>query len=170
MNIALTDACIFIDLHDLSLTHQLFQLPIDIHTSDAVFAELYAEQQEILRTFVSSQRLFIHALTVEDMSSIQALPLPDGLTFNDKTVLYLASKTGGMVLTSDAKVRYHAGRQAIEYHGMLWLFDQMLLHQLITKKAAIAALQRLCCINNTFQNNPRLKEEIENRLKSWETP
>jgi hypothetical protein len=75
-----------------------------------------------------------------------------------------------MVLSSDAQIRYHAGRQAVECHGMLWLFDQMLLHEVISKKAAISSLQQLCCINNTFQNNPRLKQEIDNRLNNWVNP
>lgn len=34
MKLAITDACIFIDLYDLQLTAQFFNLDIEIHTSE----------------------------------------------------------------------------------------------------------------------------------------
>ncbi len=48
MKLAITDACIFIDLIELRLTSEFFKLPIEIHTSLDVYNELYPEQKEIL--------------------------------------------------------------------------------------------------------------------------
>jgi len=42
--VAVTDACIFIDLHDLGLTNSFFNLDLEIHTTSAVLHELHNEQ------------------------------------------------------------------------------------------------------------------------------
>lgn len=52
MKIAITDACIFIDLHDLDLTTAFFSLNFEIHTSLDVFNELYLAQQQPLTEFI----------------------------------------------------------------------------------------------------------------------
>ena len=45
MKIAITDACIFIDLIELRLTSQFFRLQLEIHTSLDVYNELYPEHR-----------------------------------------------------------------------------------------------------------------------------
>ncbi len=43
MRLAVTDACIFIDLIELHITSEFFALPIEFHTSLDVFNELYPD-------------------------------------------------------------------------------------------------------------------------------
>ena len=62
MKLAVTDACIFIDLIELRLTSEFFKLPIEIHTSLDVYNELYPEQKEILKAYSSVEKLKIHNL------------------------------------------------------------------------------------------------------------
>ena len=52
MKLAITDACIFIDLCDLEITQPFFALDLEIHTSVDVFNELYPEQQKILNAYL----------------------------------------------------------------------------------------------------------------------
>jgi hypothetical protein len=59
MKIAITDACIFIDIIELQLSSQFFGLKIEIHTSLDVFNELYIEQQELLKAYQSVGKLII---------------------------------------------------------------------------------------------------------------
>jgi len=66
MIIAITDACIFIDLIELQLTSQFFGLNIEIHTTLDVYNELYADQQEWLNKYQSSGKLTIHNLSPEE--------------------------------------------------------------------------------------------------------
>ena len=40
IKIAVTDACIFIDLYDLGLVASFFNLEIEIHTTSSVYSEL----------------------------------------------------------------------------------------------------------------------------------
>lgn len=60
MRIAITDACIFIDLIELQLTSQFFGLDIEIHTTLDVYNELYIEQQEWLKVYWSFGKLTLH--------------------------------------------------------------------------------------------------------------
>ena len=48
MRIAVTDACIFIDLLELAITSPFFGLDLGVHTTIDVMGELHQEQQEIL--------------------------------------------------------------------------------------------------------------------------
>jgi len=77
--IAVTDACIFIDLHDLELTDSFFNLDFEIHTTTAVLYELYNEQQQILRAYQSVNRLTIHNLQEQDFIEIHLQEYPKSL-------------------------------------------------------------------------------------------
>lgn len=66
LKVAVTDACIFIDLYDLGLLASFFKLEIEIHTTFSVYFELYSEQQQVLKAYQSVDRLFIHNLKEED--------------------------------------------------------------------------------------------------------
>lgn len=45
MKIAVTDACIFIDLIELDLVSPFFQLPVELHSTIDVINELYSDQK-----------------------------------------------------------------------------------------------------------------------------
>lgn len=62
MQIAVTDACIFIDLLDLKLADPFFKLDLEIHTTYEVWNELGEDQQEILNAYRSVERLTVHIL------------------------------------------------------------------------------------------------------------
>ena len=118
MRIAVTDACIFIDLLELEIVFPFFSLDLEVHTTVEVMSELYHKQQEILRAYQSVDKLAVHNLSVEDLAKIQATPFSKALSQQDKSVIYLASKLEATVLSSDKLVRDCAKRMAIETHGM----------------------------------------------------
>ena len=66
MQIAVTDACIFIDLLDLKITQQFFNLDLEIHTTYEVWDELNEDQQEILKAYRSVEKLTVHILEPEE--------------------------------------------------------------------------------------------------------
>jgi hypothetical protein len=70
MKLAVTDACIFIDIYELDLTIGLFSLPIEIHTTSDIFRELYPEQQKQLLTFQENKKFHIHHLLANDRQII----------------------------------------------------------------------------------------------------
>ncbi|MDR0572546.1 MAG: hypothetical protein LBG96_00690 [Tannerella sp.] len=167
MKIAITDACIFIDLYELKLTNHLFSLELDIHTSLDVFNELYPHQQDVLSAFHSVGKLTIHNISAEDRINMQKQDYPKSLSENDKTVLFLAKKIDAMVLSSDKVVRNCAKKKCIEYHGMLWIFDRLTECGSLSLLDAAAKLKILIQTNIVYQNNTELIMEMEKRLKNW---
>ncbi len=167
MKLAVTDACIFIDLYDLQLTAQFFSLNLEVHTSVDVLNELFENQQQMLAAFQSVGKLTAHIIREEDKLIILLTPYPKSLSDSDKTVLYLANKLDAIVLSSDKTVRNAAKNNGIDYHGMIWIFDQLVSNNLISKTAASAKLQQLITSNLVFQNNKELVAEMNKRLAQW---
>ena len=91
LKVAVTDACIFIDLFDLDLVNAFFQLEIEILTTAPVYFELYYEQQQILKAYQTVDRLIIHNLNEDDFLQIQSDPYPKSLSETDKSVLHVAN-------------------------------------------------------------------------------
>ena len=167
IKIAVTDACIFIDLFDLELVASFFQLELEIHTTSAVYYELYTEQQKVLTAYKSDGLLVIHNFKEADFNEIHATSYPLSLSEADKSVLHIANKLNACVLSSDKVVRNCAKNKDIEYHGMIWIFDQLVDSGTITKQEAATKLKQLVQTNRIFQNNEPLVSEIEKRLKLW---
>ena len=168
MKIAVTDACIFIDLIELQLTSQFFGLQFEIHTSLDVYNELFQEQQELLKAYRSVGKLTVHNLTSEEKSQIQAEPFPKSLSDNDKSVIFLAEKLKALILSSDKAVRKYSKTKAIEYHGMLWIFDRLIEDGLLSTAEAIIKIRTLVTNNIVYRNNMELNGEIEKRVEKWE--
>ena len=167
MKIAITDACIFIDLINLRLMSHFFGLDNEIHTSLDVYNELNPQQQDLLKAYQSTSRLVIHNLDPGDKKQIQDEKFPGSLSEADKTVIYLAAKFNAMLISSDKVVRKYAKNRSIEYHGMLWIFDNLLYVNLITKEEAIAKIQMLISKNIYYKNNMELVNEINKRIEKW---
>lgn len=167
MKIAITDACIFIDLYDLDLTVSFFSLDFEIHTSLDVFNEIYPEQQKILEAFISVDKLTIHNIQPSERVSIINTDFPLSLSEVDKTVLFLAEKLNATVLSSDKAVRNYAKSQTVDYHGMLWIFDCLIKQKILTKKEAGDKLKELISLNVIYQNNSKLMGEFRKRLDKW---
>ena len=168
MKIAVTDACIFIDISELQLTSSFFSLEFDIHTSLDVFNELYPGQQHELLAFQKSGQLTVHNIVEEDRKAILTEDYPNALSDIDKTVLFLAAKLDAIVLSSDKRVRHYAKARAIEYHGMLWIFDKLVDSSKISHKEASEKLKQLVNSNIIYQNNLDLLSEMNKRLKEWQ--
>lgn len=167
MKLAVTDACIFIDLIELQLSSEFFGLPIETHTSLDVFNELYSEQKEILKAYHSVGKLSIHNLSPNEKTRIQKEKFPRSLSDNDKTVIFLAEKLNATVISSDKAVRNYARTKAIEYHGMLWIFDKLIEFKLISPPEAIVKINNLFSRNIIYQNNVELTTEKKKRILLW---
>lgn len=168
MKLAITDACIFIDLHDIQLTAAFFSLDYEMHTSVDVMNELYEHQQEVLAAYRSVHKLIVHNITEKDRLEIMSKPYPKSLSHSDKTVLFLAEKLDAIVISSDKVVRNTAKNQSVHYHGMLWILDMLIENGSISKETAAKKLKTLLKMNVTYRNNPKLMAEIQKRITMWE--
>jgi len=167
VSVVVTDACIFIDLHDLELTNSFFNLDLDVHSTSAVMYELHVEQRQILEAYQSVKMLTIHNLQEKEFIEISSEAYPKSLSETDKSVLFIANKMNACVLSSDKVLRNCAKNKGIECHGMIWLFDKFVEKGILTKKEAAKKMNLLVASNFVFRNNRQLVEEIEKRLKLW---
>ncbi|WP_197687280.1 PIN domain-containing protein [Aquiflexum balticum] len=127
MRIAVTDAGIFIDLIDLDLISDFFQLDLELHTTVEVMNELFQEQKQVLAAYQDGRKLIVRNLDDQDFSKMEKIAFPRGLSPEDRSVIYIALELGNaIVLSSDKLVRKCAESHALEYHGLLWIFDLFL--------------------------------------------
>lgn len=168
MKIVVTDACIFIDVIELQLTSRFFGLNLDIHTTADVLNELYPAQQQVLEGYKANSKLTVHILTGEEQTALMSEEFPKALTPEDRSVVFVAKKIGdAVVLSSDKPVRNHAKNLSIEYHGMLWIFDQLVEQEILTKPEAINKINTLVNSNMIYKNNGEMREEVAKRIKRW---
>lgn len=167
MKIAVTDACIFIDLLLLDLVEPFFNLHLEVHTSLDVFYELNAEQRILLSPYQDDGRLIVHTIHHADREAMRGFDFPRSLSEMDCTVLYLAFRMDATVLSSDKVVRNYAKKKSIDYHGMLWIFDELIVQECISAAMAITKLRQLMLSNYVYQNNAVLLQEMNKRLKKW---
>lgn len=168
LKIAVTDACIFIDLYDLNLIAEFFNLEIEAHTTSTVLFELFDTQQEILKAYQSVNKLTVHNLQETDFTEIYSGAYPNSLSEADKSVLHIANRLDACVLSSDKTLRNCAKNKGIEYHGMLWIFDRFVEHGILSHPSAATKLKQLIDTNSIYMSNRQLALEIEKRIKEWE--
>lgn len=168
MRVAVTDACIFIDLIELDMITSFFQLDLELHTTVAVINEFYPEQKQILEAYESVGKLHIHNLRDDDFKEMRQIAFPRGLSQEDRSVLYLAKKLGGaIVISSDKLVRDFAAKLNLPYHGIFWILDQLVDEMLVSKSNAIGMLSIMPQVNSMYQG-AFMKKEMEKRLSLWE--
>lgn len=165
MRVAVTDACIFIDLIELEIITSFFQLDLELHTTVAVINELYPEQRQILEAYKSIGKLQVHNLREDDFQEMRQIAFPRGLSQEDQSVIYLARKLGGaIVISSDKLVRDFAGKLNLPYHGIFWILDELVSSNVIQNQMAIQILNEMPKINSMYQI-ATMKKEIEKRLE-----
>lgn len=167
MKLAVTDACIFIDLIDLKITSHFFGLSLEVHTTINVWDELAETQQELLSAFRSVGKLQLHELKDEERDEMESFRFSNRLSLQDQTVIYLAMKLDAMILSSDKAVRNTAKERSVEPHGMFWIFDQLIAQGVIEKPLAASKLEELMDRNLMYRNNVKLWKEANKRLKEW---
>jgi hypothetical protein len=167
MIIAVTDACIFIDLIELRLLSQFFGLQLQVLTSRDVYNELYPKQQDLLAAYMLVGKLTVYNILPEERKLITMGQYPKSLSDSDKTVIYLAKKNNATVISSDKAVRNYSKLNSIPYHGMLWIFDRLIESNIISSSIAVAKIKDLVSGNIVYQNNNELTSEIEKRIQLW---
>lgn len=167
MKIVVTDACIFIDVIELQLTARFFALDLEIHTTRDVFDELYPEQQQILEAYQGNNKLTVHILSPKEKLDLLSAEFPTAMSPEDRSVVFVAQKLNAIVLSSDKPVRKVAKKMAIEYHGMIWIFDQLVNQGHLNGHEASTLITTMVKSNLIYRNNQEMQSEVEKRIKLW---
>jgi hypothetical protein len=146
--ILIKDSCILFDLLDLGLLQAFFQMDFDVSTTQYVISEITNEVQlSDVNHYILTKKLIID--TVGTFDSIQELYLENpGLSYADCSVLELAKRKNGVILSADKSLRKVAKKGEIEVKGMLWVIRQLVDNQRITVKCAIEKLELYPQINS----------------------
>lgn len=165
MKIIVNDTNIFIDLHSIGMLEEMCNLPYEIHTVDFVMAEIVEETQRVaFEHLVSIGKIRVNSFSAEEVMEIVAehSEVSGNLSIPDCSVCYYARKHQVPMLTGDRRLRKYAEAQAIEVHGILFLFDEMVRFGVVSPATAAAKLEEL------MQLNARLpKSEISQRIILW---
>lgn len=153
MRIVVNDANILIDLVELELLPHFFDLEFQFYTTTLVLDELFDEQQEAFMPYIDQGLLIVADISAEELLEIALIQQSKPrLSEQDCSAFFQARSKGGTLVTSDKNLRKYAAQEAVEVHGHLWIFDQMVEAKTITGKRASDKLTELC-----EKINPRLK-------------
>ncbi|SMC78227.1 hypothetical protein SAMN02746065_11022 [Desulfocicer vacuolatum DSM 3385] len=163
MIVLVNDANIFIDLLKIDLIDLFFKLPCEFHVTDLVLAEIHEANVAKLVVYIDDGTLHKKTFTFEELMQIQSLESKyKALSVPDCSCLFQAKILSGRLLTGDAPLRKYASKDKIPVHGILWIFDQLLEHNIITPHHAHDKLTDL------INRNARLpKAECRKRLNKW---
>jgi predicted nucleic acid-binding protein len=120
---------------------------------------------ELFHDIGAWQVLSIMAAITILVSSLLALKQDHiNLSLEDVSVFFLSRKHKAMILSNDGPLRILADDSGIEYHGTLWLLDEMVKSDIIPPDEAITALKQML---NSKRWLPR--QECERLIKKWES-
>lgn len=165
MKILVNDTNIFIDLHSVGLLKEMCRLPYEIHTVDFVVAEIAdADQRRIFDELVARGEISVDGFTADEVIEIveEHSSVSGNLSIPDCSVCYFARKHNVPMLTGDRRLRRYAEEQSIEVHGILFIFDELVKHDIISTSMATDRLEELFAINARLP-----KAEIRERINRW---
>lgn len=145
--ILINDSCILFDLIDLNLIEGFFQLDYNVYTTQMVISEIADDVQlSVISKYISSGSLNIDS--EDSFKSIQLLfdKLP-GLSYTDCSVLELAIRKKGIIVSSDKGLRNESKRRDLAVRGILWIIESLLKEKIITIEIALEKLKLLPEIN-----------------------
>ena len=156
------DTCIFIDLIEIDLLNQFFELPFEFYTTDFVVNELTTPRHfSGIKRFIDLRNLKILKTAPDELYEIvQISERHPKLSISDCSVFYFGKTSSYTVLTNDKRLRELS--KDIKVHGILWIFDCLVLKGIISKNQAIDKLNVLMGINQRLPLNECLK-----RIKEW---
>ena len=165
--IVVSDTNIFIDLISVNLLDGFFSLPWEIHTTDMIMKELKdSNQKAVVDAFRQLGNLKIKGFDGNEMLELMRMRKraseSSNASIQDCSVWKLAKNLNCSLLTGDNRLRKVVQKDNIEVHGILYLFDKMLEHQVINHETAITKLQSLFNINSRLP-----KDEIDKRIELW---
>lgn len=165
MEIVVNDTNIFIDLYEVGLLDDFFKLPLIVHTTDFVMSEIKDNAQLVaINKHVDAKNLTVRKFSLEEVESIYEFldKVHGNLSFTDCAVWKYAMDNGYTLLTGDQRLRNQAVGANVTVRGILYIFDLLIEHQVLTPPAGAEKLQLL------LSRNPRLpKTPIQERINKW---
>ena len=145
--ILINDSCVLFDLIDLNLLNDFFRLKYIFYTTPLVISEIVSEYQLIeIEKYIEGHLLIIDSYG--DFQSVQAIyDKYPGLSFADSSVLELAIRLEGILLSSDKALRNISKTNNLDVRGVLWVIKELVINQMISNETAVMKLKEYPEIN-----------------------
>ena len=160
--IVVSDSSVLIDLERGCLFDAAFALPLDFCVPDLLHR---LELEPYVGNELVAKGLQILELDGHGVAQAARYHQTErAISSSDAFALALAHRTGGILLTGDARLRRLAVREKVACHGVLWLIDRMFEHRSATPKQLHAGLMKI-------RDHPRCrlpKAEVNKRLHAFE--
>lgn len=165
MKIIINDANILIDLVELEMLSDFFQLAYEFRTN-LILDELLVDQYQELIPFIESGCIIVDEISTDELVEIMVIRATKP-TFSEQdcSAFHQARKYNAGLITSDNSLRKFAKQNGMEVHGHLWVFDCLVESNIFTGSMAIRKLSDLI-----ESINPRLglpEAECQKRFNSW---
>jgi hypothetical protein len=146
--ILIKDSCILFDMLDLGLLDQFFLLEFKVFTTSLVISEINNEKQlSCVNPYILNKKLEIDSHGT--FESMQELYVGNpGLSYADCSVLELAKRKDGVILSADKSLRKIAIKSELKVKGMLWIIRQLVENEQISIEVAIEKLKLYPQINS----------------------
>lgn len=160
--ICVTDANIWIDLHNADLLDAAFELEHTWRTPDMIVDD---EILTVRRDLLVELGLDVRTLSSDELNRIPPLnrrhPRPSP---TDLAILVVANADDGIVVTGDGPLRSAAIEEGLTVHGVLWILDQLVERDVVPPDRAAAAM------NAMIERGSHLPERpVQNRLRRWQS-
>jgi len=160
--VCVTDANIWIDVHNADLLDAVFELPFTWRTPDIVLRNevLTVDRTLLVERGLEERTLSGHELNrILELNALYPNPSP-----RDLAVLVVADVDGGIVVTGDGPLRSAAKSEGQTVHGVLWVLDQLVADDIITDARALAALNAMIEQGSRLPAGP-----VQKRRRTWQT-
>lgn len=156
-----------IDLCNVDLLDEFFRLPFEFHTVELVIYEMQDEKQKLsILRYVDNGCLRVKKFLSNEYLQmfIFAQNLIGNLSLTDAEVIYYALQVPDCrILSGDRQLRNRAEEHHLKVSGIIYVFDQLVEHHILSRPMAAIKLKEL------LKSNPRLPlKQIEDRIKAWE--
>jgi len=161
--IVVNDTNIFIDLCNINLLNEFFDLPLQIHTTDFVIGELVeTDQKERVLAFHNAQKLYIKSHSAKEVAEIVAFQAEcnNNVSIADCSVWLYSKQNQFLLITGDNKLRKSAIASGTAVSGILHIFNLLVGHKIISPQQGIEKLKEL-----TAQNIRLPGKEIDKMVK-----
>lgn len=156
----INDTNIWIDLKLINLIEKVFLLPYDIGVPDILY---YDELNEVDGPVLAKNGIKILEMTEDEiMDTATRSSQAKRVSFNDLTTLVLAKSRGFTLVTGDGNLRNIAKKEKVELKGTIWLIDEMIRNNVISKLEGAEVCSELISLGRRLP-----KTELESRINKW---
>jgi len=156
------DASILLDFIAGDIFDTLFSLPFEFITPNIVADEISRSYSYDALSNIGLRIIELDEEQVLEIASLQSAHIE--LSPKDLSVYILAREHRAFLISGDGPLRSMAGGQRIEYHGTLWLLEELVNRNLLSPSDAIRALQAMITKKRWL---PR--SECEKFVKKWDS-